>query len=192
MKRLALAVFPGLFLSLAAFAATPSNASLKGTYAFQMSKVQEVSWWKTVSATCFGVKYTVTLGGQTASTKVTEGTGTFNGTGSFSISATNYGEFDQTDSANTVSISCTGNPKQPYTTNSGYPVFFPSSNQTVTGTYSVTSAGTGTMIFANSTPEEDMDFSLGQLNSTGVASVVLMRQVRKNNGEASTGIAVLK
>jgi hypothetical protein len=191
MRRFALVASQALILSCAAYAAVPSDASLKGTYALQMTQVQEVSWGKSVSATCFGVTYTQFLGGQTAATRVTAGTVKFSGAGTFSMSTTQNGGFNQAASNSTVTISCTSNPKSPYTTNAGYPVFLPAATSTVTGTYSVASSATGTMVFADSDPDEVVDISLGQFSTSGVAGVVLIRQVLKNNGDYSTGIAVL-
>jgi len=192
MKRIAFAASVVLLLSCAAYAATPSAASLKGAYAFQSSRVQTVYWGKTVSATCFAITYTMWLGGQSTGTRVDAGVITFSGTGTFSINVTQYGDFDQADSNNTVSITCTGNPKQPYTTNSGYPVFYPSSAITDTGSYTVGATGIGTFDFTGGKPDEAGAISLGQYNSSGLAGVVLMRQVLHNNGELSTGIAILQ
>jgi len=192
MRRCALIAFTALFLVCAAHAASPSNASLKGVYAFQISEVQQVSWNKTVSATCFGTTYTTTIGGQASDTNITAGTLTFSGSGTFSLSATEYGKFDLAASNNTPTITCTGNPQQPYTTNAGYPVYFASSAQSGSGTYHVGTGGNGTMTLAGSKADEVIDISLGQFNASEVSGVFLMRQPIKNNGEGSTGTAVLQ
>jgi hypothetical protein len=193
MKRCAAVTALIMLLSSAAYAAAPSEASLKGTYAFQVSDVQQVSWYKSVSATCFGIKYTSTIGGQSVANVITAGTMTFSGTGTLSsIAATKYGKLDQAASNETPTMTCTGNPNQPYTTNAGYPVFYPSAPMDTTGTYTVTSAATGTLTSAGSSADEVIDISLGQFNAAGVAGVFLMRQTEKNNGEGSTGIGVLR
>jgi len=181
-----------LLPSAAALATTPSNASLKGTYFIQLSQVQEVYWSNTVSAKCFGTTYTQVLGGQTSSTKLDIGTITFSGSGTFSMSVTQYGDFDQTLSNNTVTMSCTSNSKAPVTTNSGSAVFDAAAPMSITGTYTVTSSETGTMTFAGGKSDEIVDLSIGQLNSSGVAGVVLINQVLKPNNQLATGIAILK
>jgi len=181
-----------LLSSSVALAASPSNASLKGTYAFQSTQVEQVSWGKTVSATCFGVKYTLTLGGQSVGTQIIAGTANFSGTGAFSINATQTGKFDDAASNNTVSIACTSNPKAPYTTNSGSAVFFPAETVSIAGTYSVTSAGTGTMTIEDGGETDVSDISLGQYNASGVAGAFLLLDNSMGSGRGSTGIAILK
>jgi hypothetical protein len=192
MRSFVVAVSLLLLSFSAANAATTTKASLKGAYFFQVTQVQEVSWGKQVSKTCFGTTYTFYLGGQAASTKLTTGTVTFTGSGTFSMSATQYGQFDQTASNNTVSISCTSNPKEPYTTNSGSAVFDAPSTMTMTGPYTVASNQTGTMTVSGGESDEVVDLDLGQLNSSGVAGVVLISQPGKANGDYSTGVAILK
>lgn len=191
MKHLAFAVCLGLFLACAAYAATPtpSKASLSGTYAFQMTTVNQLYWNKTVSATCSGTKYTLNLGGQSVGTQLYEGAVTFTGSGTFSLTMTQYGNFDQTDSNNTVSIACTGNKNSPYTTNNGSAVFYSPSTVTGSGTYTVNSNGTGTMDVSGQGGAV-LNLTLGQLNSTGVAQIVLLRLVTGEPGEPSTGIAI--
>jgi hypothetical protein len=192
MQRPAVAILLGLLLPCAAFAVTPSKASLKGAYAFQMTTVQQVSWWKTVSATCFGHKYTVTLGDSTVDTVLMAGTATFNGAGGFSANFTEYGDFNEAASANTVSIACTSNPNQPYTTNSGHAIFYSPSTLAFTGTYTVASTGIGSMSVLDPNGTVVIDMSLGQFNSAGVSGVVLLRQVTREAGDASSGMAILK
>jgi len=191
MIRLASSVLIGFVMLVAANAATPtpSKASLSGTYVFQTTTVNEVYWNKTVSATCAGTKYTLTLGGQSASTQLNEGTATFTGTGTFSATMTQYGNFDETDSNNTVSITCTGNKNSPYTYNTGHAIFYPPQSNTASGTYTVNSNGKGTMDVGGQSGDV-FNLSLGQLSSTGVAQVFLITQVTDSPGAASNGIAV--
>jgi hypothetical protein len=192
MRRCASIALIALFLVCAAHAATPSDASLKGVYAFQFSNVQQVGWYKTVSATCFGTLYTMTIGGTASDTEINAGTFTFSGSGTFSFSATKYGQFDQAASNNTPTMTCTGNARQPYTYNSGYPVYFSPSAQSGSGTYHVGSLGNGTITPAGSNTNEVIDISLGQFNAAGVSGIFLMRQSLKNNGEGTMGTAILQ
>jgi len=191
MKVSAIAISLLLLSSSAAHAATPSNASLKGTYAFQSSKVYEVGWGKTVSITCSSVKYTVTLGGQAVTNQVIAGTVTFSGTGTMTISATEYGNFDQTESNNSVSIACTGNSKAPYAINNGTAMFDAAAPVTASGTYSVSSTGTGTLSIEDHGTETS-NISLGQYNASGVAGAVLLLDTSKGQGKVATGIAILQ
>jgi hypothetical protein len=180
-----------LYASSAAYAANPSNASLKGTYAFQSSKVYEVGWGKTVSITCSGVTYMVTLGGQAVTNQVIAGTVTFSGTGTMTISATEYGNFDQTESNNSVSIACTGNSKAPYAINNGSAMFDAAVPVTASGTYTVNSTGTGTLTIVDNGTETS-NISLGQYNASGVATSVLLLDSSKGQGKVATGIAILE
>jgi hypothetical protein len=192
MKRFAVAVSLLLLASCAAHAATTTNASLKGIYFFQLTQVSEVYWGKNVSITCFKNNYSMWLGGQQASTKLTTGTINASGAGSFTISATQYGVFNPTASNATVSISCGSSSKNPIVTNSGSAVFDPPTTLATTGNYTVTSSGTGTMTLAGGKSSELIDISLGQLNGSNVAGVVLISQPYKPNANYNTGIAILQ
>jgi hypothetical protein len=61
-----------------------------------------------------------------------------------------------------------------------------------TGNYTVTSSGTGTMTLAGGKSSELIDISLGQLNGSNVAGVVLISQPYKPNANYNTGIAILQ
>jgi len=190
MIRLASSILVALLLSSAAYAATtPSKASLSGKYFFQVTTVNQVSWFKTVSATCFGTKYTLNLGGQSVGTELYEGVVNFTGSGTFSLTMTQFGNFDQTSSNNTVSITCTGNKNSPYTYNNGSAIFFGPQNATASGTYTVNSDGTGVMNVSG--PDAVvLTLSLGQFSSAGVAQAALIRQTTDQAGAASSGIAI--
>jgi hypothetical protein len=192
MRSFVVAVSLLLLSFSAANAVTPSKASLKGTYFFQVTQVEVVSWGKTVSATCFGTKYSFFVSGQAVANKVNFGTVAFNGTGTYSMSTSEAGELNQTASNNTVSITCTSNRSQPYTTNSGSPVFEAPSPTTMSGSYTVASDQTGTMTLSDPDGEQIIDLSLGDLNASGVAGVVLISQPGKKDGNYTTGIAILK
>lgn len=181
-----------LLLPCAGYAASPADASLKGTYAFQMSQSELVTWQRLVSVTCFGVTYTHEPSGMSVDTQVIAGTVTFSGSGTFSMAITKYGVFDQAASNATVSASCTGNPHAPVTTNGGHPVLSNGVESTTTGTYTVGSDGTGTFTLAGSNSDEVIDLLLGQFNGENVATQVLFRQVLKNNGNGATGVGILK
>jgi len=149
------------------------------------------SWSKTVSVTCGGIQYTYAGGGSTVVTVLMQGTATFTGTGTFSGSMTEWGDINQTASNNTVTIKCTGNPNQPYTTNSGNPVYNTPETLTVSGTYTITSSGIGTMT-VNLEGVEPMNLILGELSSTGVTGFVMMRQIESNDEVDSFGVLMLK
>jgi hypothetical protein len=154
MKRIALVLSIFLVMIHAAYAVTPSDVSLKGVYVFQFFQTTENYWQKTVSITCGGVKGTFTGYGQTASTEIVHGTMNFSGTGSVSATFTEYGQFDQAASDDTVTIACSGNPSSPFTYNNGHAVFDNAVKGTDTGTYIVGSNGSnygGTINFAAAT-----------------------------------------
>jgi hypothetical protein len=193
MKRIALGAIAGLILSLAAHAANPSNASLKGAYFIQMTTVKMVGWSKSFSITCYGTKFTVGVSGQALDTELITGMVTFTGTGTFSGSVTQSGEFDQTASANTTTVTCSGSAKSPgYITNTGYAVYDAPSTSSASGTYTVASAGTGTMMVQTGQGEAPLVLSLGDFNSANVAGVVLLTKTAGDEWEPSVGTAVLK
>jgi len=193
MKRIALGVIAGLVLSLAAHAASPSNASLKGAYFFQVTSVKMVSWSKSFSITCYGTRFTGGASGQAVDTDLVTGLFTFTGTGTYSGSATQSGEFDQAASANTITVTCSGSAKSPgYNVNSGHAVYDAPTTSSASGTYTVTSAGTGTMMIQTGMGEEPLAMSLGDFNSANVAGVVLLTMTAGDPGEPTVGTAVLK
>jgi hypothetical protein len=180
-------------LSNAAYAFTPTEATLKGVYQFQFSQTGLDVWSNTISLTCFGKKYTVTAGGQTVATSVTYGTFTFNGAGAVSAAYTESGQFDQAASDSTVSVACSSNPDSPYVVNVGHAVFSGGTEGAGTGTYTVHAnpggAGDGGAISIGS--GVPIDFALTGLNNSNIAGTLLLRQM-KNSGNASLGIAVLE
>jgi len=153
----------------------------------------ENGWSKSFSITCYGTKFTVGVSGQALDTELITGMVTFTGTGTFSGSVTQSGEFDQTASANTTTVTCSGSAKSPgYITNTGYAVYDAPSTSSASGTYTVASAGTGTMMVQTGQGEAPLVLSLGDFNSANVASVVLLTKTAGDEWEPSVGTAVLK
>ncbi|MGB6689541.1 MAG: hypothetical protein WBE76_17030 [Terracidiphilus sp.] len=151
MKRIAVVSSMFFVMINAAFAVTPSEGSLKGVYVFQFFQATENYWQKTVSITCGGLTETFTGSGQTAATEIVHGTMNFTGAGTVSATFTEYGQFNQAASDDTVTIACSGNPRSPFTTNNGHPVFDEAVDGTDTGTYIFGSNGSnhgGTVTFA--------------------------------------------
>ena len=158
MKRAVLAVCTLLVLVSTSFAAPPSNASLNGTYSFQLANtnVQQwsVSWqcpvYTTVTSVdpATGIVTTVqvqtgstqqTRSGNSAKEEVTAGTLTFDGKGGVVGSAIQYGKLDQASSIASIPQSC------PNASGSGYSVFFPPTPTGFTGTYAILPDGTGSL-----------------------------------------------
>ncbi|MGB6690736.1 MAG: hypothetical protein WBE76_23110 [Terracidiphilus sp.] len=193
MKRIALLASLVFVLSGAAQAASPSKASLKGTYFLQFTKAQSISWGKQLSVKCFGVTYNQFVGGSSVNTQITYGTVTFSGAGTLNVVLTDSADLDQDASNDSVSLSCTSNPKQPITSNSGNPVFAAGTQDTVTGTYTVASNSTGVLTPADpSTNGKGIEMKLGAFNGDNIATVVLMMQLKTNgDGENSSGVAIL-
>ncbi|MGB6688900.1 MAG: hypothetical protein WBE76_13785 [Terracidiphilus sp.] len=192
MKRIAFLASLLLLLSGAAPAASPSKASLKGAYFFQFTKADSISWGKQLSVKCFGITYNEFVGGSQANTQMTYGTMTFSGSGTFSVVQTEAGDLNQSASNDTVSLSCTTNPKQPITSTSGNPVFEVGTTSTLTGNYTVDSNSTGVLTLAGS-DNKGVDLKLGAFNSDNIATVVLMIQLKANGaGENSSGVAILQ
>ena len=98
MKKLLLAISMALVAVSASFATTPSNASLKGKYSFQLSSAH-LDYWS-ASITCYDQQnhpYTVTAGGSNVSNEAIQGVITFDGKGNVTTGTyVQYGQFDET------------------------------------------------------------------------------------------------
>lgn len=194
LKRIALFASVLLFLPCTGYAASPSNNSLKGTYAFQFSQTQAVTWGRKISIVCFKKSYTVQVYGQSVGTEIVVGTMTFTGSGTVTVSVTKYGVFNQDASNAGGSAVCGANDTEPIETIAGNPVFDNGITGSDSGTYSVASNGTGSLTLpaTGGNNETVQDFVLGDYNSEGVAQAALFMQAGKNNGNGGTGTALLK
>ena len=183
MSRASLAIsFLLLFaLTSSATAPTPGNASLKGTYVFQLTGPHEESWGATL--TCNGQP--VFMGGSQTRDQAVAGTMTFNGTGGLTGSFTQYGKLNQAASNATVSCNSGGNA-----------VYNAPSSGTITGTYSIQSSGKGTMnltVTPSDGPVEPINLTLaGGCNSQGIYNTVLLMNLKPDNSVSSQGLARLQ
>ncbi len=162
---------------LTSFASTPSNASLNGTYSFELSGAHMNSWGQNLN--CGGTN--VFMGGTDVRDEAVTGTMTFDGQGNVTGSFTQYGKFDSASSNATVSCTSGGNA-----------VYFPPTPGTLTGTYSIQSTGDGTMNLTVSggggggNPAFQM--KLAGNCASGIANTVLFVDVKTNNAVDNTGI----
>jgi hypothetical protein len=130
MKKELLAICILLVAVSVSLAAPIRDASLKGTYAFQMNNTQFNSWWASIACPQQnGGTFSVTAGGNDVSTNAIVGIMTFDGKGNVKGTYTEYGDFDQAASNATAVPSCTG------ASNNGNAVYDPSTSGTFTGTY---------------------------------------------------------
>lgn len=154
------------------FAASPSNASLSGTYIFHFSNVKEVNWFATKSCHYANVTDTFSGGGQSVDEEVVTGEATFDGKGHVSFSFTDLHHFDQAASNATVSITCPAKPGEGANTNNGHMVYEPATSGTYTGTYSVKSNGSAAVTLAE--VDGGLDLSLAAFNSAGLSTTFLI------------------
>ncbi len=175
------------------FAAAPSNASVNGDYAFQIWKSNYDSWSKSV--VCQYAEGTITFSGrgQAVSTQLIFGTVSFDGNGHLTSNYTAVHKFDQAASNNTVSITCPDKYGGTPTINSGQVVFEAPETGTFTGTYSVSSSGSGSMTINGSgiNGPVTMEFDLGAFTGSDVSTTLLLRS-DPSSDDTSTGVAVLK
>lgn len=178
-KTIAISIL--LLFAFTSFATSPttSNASLKGTYVFMASNTKLNNWGQNLI--CGGNP--VFMGGSDVRPAVILGTLTFDGVGGITGSAFEYGKLDQTASNNTASCASGGNA-----------VYQAPISDTITGTYSVQSNGTGTAILTPSTGSPtNIDLQLvGNCASTGVNDTFLMTVLETNNRVGAGGLARLQ
>jgi len=188
LKKLLFVVCILLVSVSAAFAATISNASLKGKYAFQLASSHMQGW--NASITCYdsnGNSYTVWAGGSDVSTESVLGLMTFDGTGKVSGTYAQYGKFDQAASNATAAASCT-----PGASNNGYAVYDPPSSGTFAGTYSVQSTGLGAMVITTSGGDTP-NFVLELSGTAAVRTTVFMTQYDPTTNKVDvSGTAILQ
>jgi len=171
-------------LSVGALAAVPpSDASLKGVYAFNTHRAETNSWFAQVSCP----KYTGgIIAGSETSTPVTDGTIYFDGKGNLTLSALKYGQFDQTLSNETVTWSCDQN-GYPYITNYGYAVYDAPVADNGSATYTINSNYTGVVTDSNGNVHV---LRIAGTNAKGLATTVFLHGVDTNNRSKEDGVAI--
>lgn len=189
MKKASLTICTLLVLVSAGFAATPSNASLKGTYSFQLGSSHFNSW--TIGYACpapGGGSFNQTAGGFDDKEEVIIGNVTFDGKGNATGTFTDYGRFDQSSSLATVDTSC------PNSTNGGHAVFFPPTAGTFTGTYVVNADGTGALALTLSTGDQPfLLLKVAGEQTKGLRNTVFMTDFRTSDNSVDVhGEAVLQ
>ena len=136
MRKTLLAISTLFVLVSASFAVTPSNASLKGTYSFQLGTSHFNSWQ--VHYPCPNPNGGIdarTAGSFESRDEVIIGNVTFDGKGNAIGTYTQYGQFDYASSIGTVDTSC------PFSVNSGHAVYFAPVSGTFTGLYTIGADG---------------------------------------------------
>jgi hypothetical protein len=187
MKRILITVGLLLVAVSASFAATPTDASLKGNYSIQLTSIHLDQW--SASITCpnpGGNEYTLNFGGTYVGNQPGLGVITFDGKGNVTGTVTVYGQFDQTESNATVIPSCTQGAGS-----NGNAVYDPPSVVTLKGTYSIQSNGTGTMVLALSTGDTN-NFVLQLAGTAAVRNTVFLIQFDPNNRVEVSGSATLE
>jgi hypothetical protein len=181
-----------LLLSATSFAASTTNASVKGVYAFQLSNSHFNSW--SASINCGPNNQTTTFGGSSNSNQSVQGVMTLDGKGNITAGTyTQYGQFDQALSNATVVPSCTQGQGS-----NGYAVYDPPTPGTLTGTYTIGSNGTGTMTLDPSSNNGPLPSFYIQLSGTAsVKTTIFMVEVDgessdQPNREEISGMAVLQ
>jgi hypothetical protein len=115
------------------------------------------------------------------------GTVNFDGAGSLNTTYTNIGQINQAASNNTVQIKFNSQ-CQVISNNGGHIVYIAPATQTQSGTYSVQTNGTGTILLTGST--NPLLFQLAGTNGSGISTTVLMNNTQVNGQSISFGIAV--
>jgi hypothetical protein len=177
---------------------TPSAASLKGTYTFNLIEAKDASWQNSKKCPVNGVTNTYTFSSSATYTQMIGGTAKFDGAGHVLLEFTIVNdELNQAASNATLTIACTKTGANP--TNSGYAVFeAPSSTEQASGTYKVASTGSGSMTIetpagSGGTNTVVISLNLAGYGSTGIASTALMSAPDGGHKQyLQTGIAVLQ
>lgn len=171
MKKTLFAVCLLLVTVSASFAASPSDASLKGKYSFQLASAHMDGWYASIA--CYdpqGNPYTVTAGGTDLSNQSIQGAITFDGKGNATGTYTQYGQFDSNLSNATVVPSCTQG-----ASNNGYAVYDPPTSGTFTGTYSIQPTGYGALVLSISGGDSP-NFVIELGGTAAVRTTVLMTE----------------
>jgi hypothetical protein len=171
MRKILFTICLAVVAVSSSFAKSPTDASLKGTYSFQLASAHMDGWY--ASITCYdpqGNQYTVSAGGSDVNNESILGTIAFDGKGNATGNFTQYGHFDSSASDATVVPSCT-----PGASNNGYAVYDPPSSGTFTGTYSIQSTGFGGMVL-NISGGDNPNFVLELGGTAAVRTTVFMTQ----------------
>ena len=195
------ALLPGaamLMFAGGSFAATPSLASLNGTYVFHVTSTKEAFWSASKACTNGTSKYTAYSNNWSAYTQLVYGVVTFDGKGHVtSATFTQENKVNQAASDATIVITCTSNGG--WSSNGGNIVYDAPAAGTATGTYAVEAAGTDepegyiAMTLDSTQGDITFDLDLAGIGTNGVATMVLMRSVQTtSNKDLNTGIAILK
>lgn len=183
MKQVLLII--AILTTSTAFAQTYSNANLNGAYSFQFGSAQTYNWSKTFTCPSNStVSYTVNS--SITGTDVVFGVATFDGNGNVSLSITEIGRENQAASANTTSVTW-NSACQVVSVNNGHIIYQVAATKTQTGTYSISSNGTGTMSETGSSQSQTL---LLTATSGGISSTVLITNPQVNGKTLGTGIAV--
>jgi hypothetical protein len=182
-----LPLFVVFAVAATAFAATPTNASLKGPYSFQLSSSHLNQWYASINCTnAQGGTYTVSAGGSEVSGQSIQGVVTFDGKGNATGTYTQYGSFDQADSNATVVPSCSGS------SNNGNSVYDPPVTGTFTGTYTIQPTGQGALVL-NISNGETVDFVLELASTAAVRTSILMTEYDSTTHKVDvSGVAILQ
>ena len=186
MKHAALVVASILLMSTAAWAQAYSNANLNGKYSLQYGIVETYTWSKTFACPT-NLNITFTANSSRNTWTGVYGSLTFDGRGNFSFSLANIGNFNQTASANTMSVTWNSS-CQVVSVNNGSIVYLAPTTLTGTGTYSVKPNGTGSLSSASISPP--ITFILAATNSVGISATALLTNAQTNGKEIGSGIAV--
>jgi hypothetical protein len=185
MKTTSLACL--ILLSSFAFGATPSNASLKGTYAFNYQNAETNTRYAVVS--CVNFKGLLPAGSVTH-TPVQDGTIVFDGKGKATFTGTQYGHFNQALSNATVVWGCDAN-GNPVITNFGSAVYDAPVAFAGTGTYSIQTNYTGAMTITSGGVASGFVLRLAATNATtAFASQVLFHGLNTDNSSEGSGTGV--
>jgi hypothetical protein len=190
MKKILCTICIVIATAAAGFAAPIGNASLKGTYSFQLSGPEYESWFASISCPnpSGNGSYTLTGGGSDVGTKGVVGTIQFDGAGHAKGSYTEYGDFDQTLTNQTIQLSCTG------PSDNGHAVYDAANSGTFTGTYAVESTGLGSMVLTTG-GGTGPSFMLSLAGTAAVRTTVFLTEYGEPDNPTKvkkTGMAVLQ
>jgi hypothetical protein len=168
-----------------ALAQTYSNANLNGAYSFQFGGAQSYNWSKTFTCPSNStVSFTVNT--SIAGMDVAFGVATFDGNGNVSFTITTIGRENQAASANTTGVTW-NSACQVVSVNNGHIIYQAATTKTQTGTYSISSNGTGTMSETGSSQSQTLQLAA---TSGGVSATALFTNPQVNGQTFGTGIAV--